>query len=109
MPYTVASEELEEDVTKHFAFAEEKVKELVELDALLKNQSPEFLRKNAELFEKPRVLENAELHQKIADLKPEAFVRQPEFAVREKIQKQEFNLPLLPTTTIGSFPQTREV
>lgn len=109
VPYTVASEDLEEDVTKHFAFAEEKVKELVELDALLKNQSPEFLRKNAELFEKPRVLENAELHQKIADLKPEAFVRQPEFAVREKIQKQEFNLPLLPTTTIGSFPQTREV
>ena len=109
VPYTVASEELEEDVTKHFSFAEEKVKELVELDALLKNQSPEFLRKNAELFEKPRVLENAELHQKIADLKPEAFVRQPEFAVREKIQKQEFNLPLLPTTTIGSFPQTREV
>lgn len=109
VPYTVASEELEEDVTKHFAFAEEKVKELVELDALLKNQSPEFLRKNAELFEKPRVLENAELHQKIADLKPEAFVRQPEFAVREKIQKKEFNLPLLPTTTIGSFPQTREV
>ncbi len=109
VPYTVASEELEEDVTKHFAFAEEKVRELVELDALLKNQSPEFLRKNAELFEKPRVLENAELHQKIADLKPEAFVRQPEFAVREKIQKQEFNLPLLPTTTIGSFPQTREI
>jgi 5-methyltetrahydropteroyltriglutamate--homocysteine methyltransferase len=109
VPYTVASEELEEDVTKHFAFAEEKVRELVELDALLKNQSPEFLRKNAELFEKPRVLENAELHQKIADLKPEAFVRHPEFAVREKIQKQEFNLPLLPTTTIGSFPQTREV
>lgn len=109
VPYTVASEELEEDVTKHFAFAEEKVKELVELDALLKNQSLEFLRKNAELFEKPRVLENAELHQKIADLKPEAFVRQPEFAVREKIQKQEFDLPLLPTTTIGSFPQTREV
>ena len=109
VPYTVASEELEEDVTKHFAFAEEKVKELVELDALLKNQSPEFLRKNAELFEKPRVLENAELHQKIADLKPEAFVCQPEFAVREKIQNQEFNLPLLPTTTIGSFPQTREV
>lgn len=105
VPYTVASEELEEDVTKHFAFAEEKVRELVELDALLKN----LLRKNAELFEKPRVLENAELHQKIADLNPEAFVRQPEFAVREKIQKQEFNLPLLPTTTIGSFPQTREV
>ena len=28
---------------------------------------------------------------------------------REKLQKEEFGLPLLPTTTIGSFPQTREV
>ena len=33
----------------------------------------------------------------------------PEFAEREKIQKKEFGLPLLPTTTIGSFPQTSDV
>ena len=37
------------------------------------------------------------------------YHRQPARAEREKIQKAEFNLPLLPTTTIGSFPQTKEV
>ena len=37
------------------------------------------------------------------------FVRILEFAEREKIQKKRFNLPLLPTTTIGSFPQTADV
>ena len=33
----------------------------------------------------------------------------PAFAERERIQKARFGLPLLPTTTIGSFPQTAEV
>ena len=28
---------------------------------------------------------------------------------RKQLQQQRYNLPLLPTTTIGSFPQTREV
>lgn len=36
------------------------------------------------------------------------FVRLPKFDEREKIQKKEFALPLLPTT-IGSFPQTPDV
>ncbi|MCM1271948.1 MAG: 5-methyltetrahydropteroyltriglutamate--homocysteine S-methyltransferase, partial [Ruminococcus flavefaciens] len=37
------------------------------------------------------------------------FVRLPEFSKREKIQKDRFQLPLFPTTTIGSFPQTADV
>ena len=36
-------------------------------------------------------------------------MRKPAFAEREAIQKKVFNLPLFPTTTIGSFPQTQEV
>ncbi|HRL51799.1 MAG TPA: 5-methyltetrahydropteroyltriglutamate--homocysteine S-methyltransferase [Enterococcus aquimarinus] len=35
--------------------------------------------------------------------------RTPAFAEREVLQKAQFNLPVLPTTTIGSFPQTKEV
>ncbi|MDQ3186284.1 MAG: 5-methyltetrahydropteroyltriglutamate--homocysteine S-methyltransferase [Pseudomonadota bacterium] len=31
------------------------------------------------------------------------------FAVRQAVQRQRFQLPLLPTTTIGSFPQTPEI
>ncbi|MCG3056886.1 5-methyltetrahydropteroyltriglutamate--homocysteine S-methyltransferase, partial [Escherichia coli] len=30
-------------------------------------------------------------------------------AERQRLQKEKFDLPLLPTTTIGSLPQTAEV
>ncbi|MGY4690653.1 5-methyltetrahydropteroyltriglutamate--homocysteine S-methyltransferase [Salibacterium sp. K-3] len=35
--------------------------------------------------------------------------RELPFAERKKYQDDKWNLPLLPTTTIGSFPQTKEV
>ena len=35
--------------------------------------------------------------------------RKNNFKTREALQKARFNLPPFPTTTIGSFPQTREV
>lgn len=35
--------------------------------------------------------------------------RSEPFAVRASAQQSRFNLPLLPTTTIGSFPQTSEI
>lgn len=37
------------------------------------------------------------------------FERDTPFEERIKIQKAEFNFPVLPTTTIGSFPQTPEL
>ena len=37
------------------------------------------------------------------------FTRQPAFEEREKLQREALRLPILPTTTIGSFPQTGEV
>ncbi len=38
-----------------------------------------------------------------------SIIRLPEFAERERIQKKRFAFPILPTTPIGSFPQTAEV
>ena len=62
-----------------------------------------------ELFATERVGENAELRARIAGLTEADYTRLPAFAEREAIQKDAFKLPLLPTTTIGSFPQTKEV
>ncbi|SEO13196.1 5-methyltetrahydropteroyltriglutamate--homocysteine S-methyltransferase [Paenibacillus sp. OV219] len=45
----------------------------------------------------------------VADLGPEQFARPSVFAERLVTQQQRWQLPLLPTTTIGSFPQTPEV
>lgn len=45
----------------------------------------------------------------VAALGPEQFARPSAFAERLAKQQQRWQLPLLPTTTIGSFPQTPEV
>ena len=112
-PYTLKSEtKLSESYTKHLAFAEQKLSELSELKKILSSDDPfetSEYKTNAELFIKSRDCENKEVQKKTAELSEKDFVRLPEFAEREKIQKSVFNLPLFPTTTIGSFPQTAEV
>ena len=109
VPYTTASEtKLSQDILKHFAFAEEKLVELKELSQITEGNT-HALESNKALFATERVQKNKSVQEKLATLKDSDFIRQPAFAEREEIQKKEFNLPLLPTTTIGSFPQTKEV
>jgi hypothetical protein len=49
------------------------------------------------------------LADRLAGLTDADYTRLPVFAEREAIQREKLNLPLLPTTTIGSFPQTKEI
>lgn len=49
------------------------------------------------------------MQKRVREIKASDFTRLPEFSEREKIQKEKFKLPILPTTTIGSFPQTAQV
>ena len=35
--------------------------------------------------------------------------RPSDYKVRREVQNKKYNLPLLPTTTIGSFPQSKQV
>lgn len=113
VPYTLRNESALADAYKnHFAFAEEK---LAELSALKKISScanpdkvPEYI-ENIRLFQAGRFSPDVAVRTALAALSPEDFIRHPAFHEREKIQKSVFNLPLLPTTTIGSFPQTAEV
>ena len=113
VPYTLKNEtKLPEDVKKHFAYAEEKLSELAELKKILSSENPletaEFAANHALCSEQRSGL-NAAVREKVAALSDKDFVRLPTFAERERIQKERFALPLLPTTTIGSFPQTAEV
>jgi 5-methyltetrahydropteroyltriglutamate--homocysteine methyltransferase len=52
---------------------------------------------------------NEEVVNRIKNLKEEDFVRQPPYEERDKTQRELLKLPLFPTTTIGSFPQTPDV
>lgn len=113
VPYTLKNEiKLAESYKKHFAYAEEKLLELAELKKILSSVTPietEEYHRNAHLFMEIRSGANAEVQKKVSELSDKDFVRLPAFEEREKIQKERFRLPLFPTTTIGSFPQTVEV
>ena len=113
VPYSVENEtKLEDKYKKHFAFAKEKLTELKEIDEIFSSanyKNNEKFQQNVALFKEDRHAFNAEVDDRVKAITPKDFVRQPEFAQREKIQKDEFKLPLFPTTTIGSFPQTAEV
>ena len=113
VPYTVENEtKLEDKYKKHFAFAKEKLTELKEIDEIFSSpnyKNNEKYQQNVALFDEDRNAFNAAVDARVKAITPKDFVRQPEFAQREKIQKDEFKLPLFPTTTIGSFPQTAEV
>ncbi len=109
VPFTTANEDFEEAILKHFAFAAEKLNELRDLDAIRNGSGAEALAANKELFATERVGKNAELAARLAGLTDADYTRLPIFAEREEIQRKALNLPPLPTTTIGSFPQTKEV
>ncbi|GFR39536.1 5-methyltetrahydropteroyltriglutamate--homocysteine methyltransferase [Insulibacter thermoxylanivorax] len=119
VPYTVRHEQqLGEEVCRHLAFAEEKLAELTELAGLaagLKEiedaaELPEAYVRNEALFaEGNRAAPNPAVRAKTASLTAADFVRLPAASERAEIQRARFKLPLLPTTTIGSFPQTAEV
>lgn len=113
VPYTVAAEtRLPEEYKKRFSFAEEKLGELAALKKILSAPVPEETSEYAEnvaLFAAPRGGENPAVRAKVAALTDSDFERKPDFYTREKIQKERFALPLFPTTTIGSFPQTADV
>ncbi len=113
VPYTLKNEtKLPESCKKHLAYAEVKLSELYELAKILSCEKPfesAKLLENTALFAEKENYENKAVRKKTSKLSAGDFTRLPPFAEREKLQKAEFILPLLPTTTIGSFPQTAEV
>ena len=108
MPFTTANEEFEPAILNHFAFAVEKLDEIRDLDAIRNGKGEEALAANKELFATERVV-LMQNFARIAGLTDADYTRLPAFAEREAIQEEAFKLPALPTTTIGSFPQTKEV
>ncbi|MFT8639901.1 5-methyltetrahydropteroyltriglutamate--homocysteine S-methyltransferase [Bifidobacterium sp.] len=115
VPFSVEGEDgLSPEVRRHFAFAVEKLQELKEIAALsssddvaLKNSKE--LAANQSLFDGHRVEADAKVSERIEALQTSDFTRLPERRERQAEQREELALPLLPTTTIGSFPQTREI
>lgn len=113
VPYTLENEEkLSKEYTAYFSFAKEKLVELSELGKLAdsKNYAEyEIFKKNYKLFSGSRDCTNKDVRNRLSKVCESDYVRLPKRSERQKIQKEEFKLPKFPTTTIGSFPQTKDV
>ena len=116
VPVTVKSEtELAQEIKDALAFADEKLDELY---ALLKSFQADTFGINQAFHESTKAIQtlNESAARNLADVQEEmksihnSSMRRPaSFKERQLIQKEKWDLPIIPTTTIGSFPQTAEV
>ncbi len=68
-----------------------------------------MLKVNESLFLAGRDCVKEEVKNRLKQVKDEDYVRTPARKERQKRQKEVLGLPIFPTTTIGSFPQTKDV
>ncbi len=113
VPYTLQYEEkLAGEYKAYFAFAQEKLLELKELSELADQtsyqDSPAY-QKNRELFAGDRDCQKQEVTERLSKVTDQDYTRLPKRSERQALQKKVLGLPEFPTTTIGSFPQTKDV
>jgi 5-methyltetrahydropteroyltriglutamate--homocysteine methyltransferase len=113
-PYDLELEtDLDAEIRGWLAFAKQKLSELVILKKAAAGEDvSETLEANRRIIDQrknaARVI-NPDVRERTAALTTELFKRKSPYKTRKAIQKTALGLPPLPTTTIGSFPQTREV
>ncbi|KAG1866515.1 cobalamin-independent synthase [Suillus subalutaceus] len=116
-PVTLASEKkLTEQQRDWFSFALEKASEVATIAAVLSgSQDPKVsaaLEANKVSIAKRRQFESTSddaVRKRVAAITPDMYDRKSPFATRKEVQAKHLNLPRFPTTTIGSFPQTKEI
>jgi len=105
LPITVEPENgLPDGLKEKLAFAREKLEELKMLKEFFEGERGDLPEVNFEDFGIDR-----SVSEKVKQLTPDSFRREKEYQERDRIQREELKLPLFPTTTIGSFPQTSDV
>ena len=112
VPHTVEAEKnLPVDVAGWFSFADEKIAEVVALAAGPEAAPQAFAKADRAVRTRAESTRthNADVQARTAALPHGAVSREPAFAERNRAQKELLKLPPLPTTTIGSFPQTPEI
>ncbi|MDU6433844.1 MAG: 5-methyltetrahydropteroyltriglutamate--homocysteine S-methyltransferase [Pantoea sp.] len=103
---------LDDEVKSWFAFALQKCGELKLLsDALNNNDAASLEAWSAPIRNRAHSsrVHNAAVGKRLAAISAQDTERQSPYTERASKQRNRFNLPAWPTTTIGSFPQTPEI
>ncbi len=120
VPYDLSLETKEKSlpagVKRWMAFAAQKVEELAAIKALAADEHnanfAAYYADNQKDIADRRVsplIHNPQVKERVSALTDADARRKSPFSVRKTLQHGELRLPLFPTTTIGSFPQTKEV
>ncbi len=113
-PISLAHEsKLDAELKNWMAFAEQKLQELMQLRGLLDGtMAKDVLTANAQAIllrrQSKRIHQDA-VAKRVKSVGPKDLNRASAFPERRALQVKRLHLPLFPTTTIGSFPQTTEV
>ncbi|MDG3580928.1 5-methyltetrahydropteroyltriglutamate--homocysteine S-methyltransferase [Galbibacter pacificus] len=107
---------LPSEVKNWMAFAKQKIEEL-SLLAELARENPSEKAKNAFEANKfamkskltSRLIHDKKVENAVKEITIDHAKRNNPFNIRQALQHGSLKLPLFPTTTIGSFPQTKEV
>ncbi|KFY02593.1 hypothetical protein O988_02054 [Pseudogymnoascus sp. VKM F-3808] len=115
-PHTLASEKkLDAEIADWFSFAVEKAAEVAVI-AKAVTEGPDSVRETLEANAKSvqaratsKRTNDPAVKDRQSKVTPAMYNRKSEFPVRISQQQEKLGLPLFPTTTIGSFPQTKEI
>ena len=116
-PYDLALEtKLSPEIKDWMAFSRQKLDELFTLNQLATDRPVENAllkyeeNKKAIASRKTSTqIHDRQVADRIESLTESDFTRKSPFPRRKGIQQDHLNLPVYPTTTIGSFPQTKEI
>ncbi len=106
---------LSKEIKQWLAFAKQKLHEIRTLKGLASSEYKQFEKEYAdnkkanENRKTSKLIHNNNVKSRVSNLNDNDSERKSEFKHRQLKQKQTLKLPLFPTTTIGSFPQTKEV
>ncbi|MDH5828260.1 5-methyltetrahydropteroyltriglutamate--homocysteine S-methyltransferase [Sphingobacterium faecium] len=120
VPFDLDNEDNEESLPKEvknwLAFAKQKLAEVKDLailaDGEVDSKTAERFEANKAAAEDRRtstLIHKPEVKERTANITDDDAKRTSTFTSRKEAQQEKFNLPAFPTTTIGSFPQTKDV
>ncbi|KAK4496806.1 hypothetical protein PRZ48_012790 [Zasmidium cellare] len=115
-PHTLESEQkLDAEVRDWFSFAKEKAAEVAVLAKAVTN-GPDSVKAELEANAKSmqsratsKRTNNPEVKKRVESVQKADYERKNPFTTRYEAQKKHLKLPEFPTTTIGSFPQTKDI
>lgn len=106
-------EKLDEELRSWMSFAKQKCREIALLGEIVSGEDrSEELKNNRKVLESRREhpdVSKVNVRKRASVADHEMMNRNNPYGERKTLQKRLLNLPLLPTTTIGSFPQTQEI